>query len=156
MFLQFFCHTTGALNLHIIPGIDVNLLNPIPVNVFGQKTKFSHLGIDPVNQFFRCHALNRNTLILNILGRKPPDLMLAFLRSILRDQTAVLLGQIPLNFPEYLRKRSGFFFLKKKGMTDGWFSSGWQLDHCRDFLILRRAMIGTFWHLLFQCWYFRF
>ena len=68
MFLQLSRLPARKLYLHIVPCVDVNLLDPFSVNIFCQEAKFRHLGINSIDQLLRPHPCHTYPVVLDILS----------------------------------------------------------------------------------------
>ena len=97
MLREFFRHTARKLHLHIVPCVNVDFLDALPIDIFGQEPELRHLGIDGGNQFLRIHARHGYPVVLDVFAYKTPYLRPGILTPLRRDQTAVFFGKVRLD-----------------------------------------------------------
>ena len=65
----------GILNLNIVPGVNVYLLNACPENVFCKEREFRHFCVKLVYKLGLGHSLNGNPVVQQVLSDVPLDLI---------------------------------------------------------------------------------
>ena len=87
-------------DLHIFPRIDVDFLHIICEKIGRQKGELGHFRIEFVDQFLMAHALNAQTVIVEILCDVCGNLLVLFLR-VVGNQGRILTGEIFLNLRQH-------------------------------------------------------
>ena len=97
-------HTPVRISdFHIFPRIDVNFLHIICEKIGRQEGELGHFRIEFVDQFLMAHALNAQTVIVEILCDVCGDLLVLFLR-VVGNQGRILAGKIFLNLRQHFGK----------------------------------------------------
>ena len=71
--VELFVSPVGILHLHVPPGVDVNLLNAVTIDVFREKAELGHFGVECVNELSVAHAVNRETFFAEIIRNIAPE-----------------------------------------------------------------------------------
>ena len=100
MFLQLDRFAIGVQHLDIPPRVHINLLNAGSEDILGKEAKFRHFRVEGIHQSIGGVSLDRNTLVLHILGDIPLDLTFGILVPTIGDQGGIFAGDILLHFLE--------------------------------------------------------
>ena len=141
-FLQLDGAAVGILHLNVFPRIDVNFLNAAPEDVFGQKSKLRHFGVEGVRQLAAAHAVYRDTAVLDVLGDVAFELRLGILAAC-GDEGAVMFGDVLLHLGKH---RGEILSLRFRGKEQTMRTQRAVVTQRRGFLLIRRIQnihIGT-------------
>ena len=100
MFIQLDHLPIGVQHLDVPPGVDVDLLNAGSEDILGKEAKFRHFRVEGIHQSIGGISLDRNTLVLHILGDIPLDLTFGILIPTIGDQGGIFARDILLHFLE--------------------------------------------------------
>ena len=70
-FLKLYCLAVTVLHLNVVPGIYIYFLNSRTENIFCKERKFSHFGVQLVDQLLLSHALRGNAVVEKIFSDIP-------------------------------------------------------------------------------------
>ena len=114
VFCELFAAPTSVLDFDIPPAVDVDFFNVLAEDVLCQKGVFSHLGEQGIHQLLRCHATHCHTAVLHKLGDIPFDMRLGFGSIAVREQLAVLSGDMLLHLLQNTTEVIDFLLRGKK------------------------------------------
>ena len=106
MLLQLFCPAIGILYFDIPPAVDVDLLDALTEDVFGQKAVFRHFHVQSIDQFPIGHIIHGQPVILEITGNQTLHLCAGVLGTVC-DQVCMVPGEVSLHLSQNLGKGAG-------------------------------------------------